>query len=436
MKFYDRDNEMQILRQIADISKANARMTFVTGRRRTGKTSLLTKSFEFAPSLYFFVARKNEALLCQEYLDEIKAKLSVEVYGTFKQFKDIFAWLMELSKSRNFTLIIDEFQDFYSVNPSVFSEMQNIWDNQKEGSKINLILCGSAYSLMRKIFENSKEPLFGRATNRINLKEFNTTTVKEILKDHYPDYTSDDLLAFYMVSGGVAKYVELLVDLKAFTFDKIMDEFFSFNSIFIDEGKNSLIDEFGKDYGNYFSILSLIATSKTSRTEIESILEMQAGGFLERLEKDFGLIHKIKPIFSKPGSRSLKYQINDNFLNFWFRYIYKNRSAVEIGNYEYLKNVVRQDYTTFSGKILEKYFTEKLKESGNYSLIGNYWEKENRNEIDIIAVNENEKNMLIAEVKRNSNKINLNELQLKSKNILMQFSDYNIQFKAFSLNEM
>ena len=59
-------------------------------------------------------------------------------------------------------MIIDEFQEFRNLNPSVFSDMQNIWDSIKEESKINLVLCGSIYSMMKQIFENAKEPLYGR----------------------------------------------------------------------------------------------------------------------------------------------------------------------------------------------------------------------------------------------------------------------------------
>src|SRR5690606_29741573 len=161
-------------------------------------------------------------------------------------------------------------------------------------------------------------------------------TLKEILKDHAPGYTHEDLLAFYLFTGGVAKYVELLVQNRAFTLPAMLEEIIAENSVFLEEGKNVLIDEFGKDYGNYFSILSLIASGKTSRIEIESVLELQTGGFLDRLENDFGLIKKLRPVLAKPGTRTVKYMIEDNFLSFWFRFIYKYRSAVEAGNLDYL----------------------------------------------------------------------------------------------------
>jgi len=374
--------------------------------------------------------------LCSEFVEEVKQNLKVEQFGTIKTFKELFGYLMELSKTLHFTLIIDEFQEFHSVNPAVYSDMQHIWDSQKEASKINLILCGSVYSMMKKIFEQSREPLFGRATQRIHVKALNIETLKEIIKDYYPTYTPEDLLAFYMITGGVAKYVELLVEAKAFTLEAILDEIFSDNSLFLDEGKNVLIDEFGKDYGNYFSILSLIASSKTSRMEMESILEMQIGGFLERLEVDFGLISKVRPIFAKPGSRSVKYKINDNFLNFWFRFIYKYRSAIEIGNLAYVKEIVLRDYKVYSGRVLEKYFTDKMLAEENYSAIGTWWEKNNQNEIDIIALNENEKRLVITDVKRKAENINIRELKQKAKTLEMLFKDYAIEYQGLSMDNM
>jgi len=435
-KFYNREKEIALLEKIEQKSLETAQMTFVVGRRRIGKTSLLTNVFASKKALYFFVEKKNEALLCEEFTEEIENKLGVTIYGKMRNFKDLFGYLMDLSKTQHFTLLIDEFQEFRNVNSSIYSEMQNSWDKHKNKSKINLILCGSVYSLMKKIFENSNEPLFGRATARLHLKEFDIPTIKEIMKDNYPNYTNEDLLAFYLFTGGVAKYAELLADAKAFTKDAILDEIFSENSLFLNEGRNVLIDEFGKDYGNYFSILMLIATSKTARTEMESIMNMNLGGFLDRLENEFGLIVKVRPILSKPSGRNVKYRINDNFLNFWFRFIFKYRGAIEMGNFEYVKNIIERDYQTYSGMILERYFRQKIAATENLSVIGSYWESGNLNEIDIVALNEYEKTAIIAEVKRNSDRINLNILQNKATNLVQQLSNYKIEYRGLSMNEL
>lgn len=278
--------------------------------------------------------------------------------------------------------------------------------------------------------------MFGRATQRIELKAFNIATLKEILSDFSPNYTNDDLLAFYLFTGGVAKYVELLVQAKAFTLKAMCNEIFAENSLFINEGKNVLIEEFGKDHGNYFSILSLIASGKTSRVEIESILQIQTGGFLDRLEKDYNLIKKVRPVLAKPASRNLKYEIEDNFLKFWFRFIYKYHSAVEAGNLTYLKKILLRDYPAYSGKLLEKYFIEKLMLEKKYNTIGTYWERGNQNEIDVVAVDDLDKTVLFAEVKRNANNISLKKLKEKSSKLLYQYKDYQVNYRGFSIDDM
>ncbi|GHT19112.1 ATPase [Bacteroidia bacterium] len=435
MKFYDRESEIATLRKFEEIAQSSAQMTMLSGRWRVGKTTLVKNAFAASTALYFFVAKKNEALLCDEFTRETEEKLGVSL-GSFQSFASLFKALMGVSQTRNFTLLVDEFQEFANINPSVFSDIQNIWDTYKDNSKINIVFCGSIYSMMKRIFENSKEPLFGRLTAKITLKPFDIQTIKQILREMHPNYTSEDLLAFYMVTGGVAKYIEQLVQNKAFTKKKIFDTIFSEGSFFLDEGRAVLIDEFGRDYGNYFSILSLIASSKTDRGDMESTLQIAVGGFLDKLEKDYGLVTRNRPFGAKEGSRFNKYSIEDNFLNFWFRFIYKYRSAVEIGNLDYVRNIVERDYETYSGLILEKYFRTQLIETKQFSAIGSYWNRRGEDEIDIIAENELEKRLVFYEVKRNEKRINLSVLERKASEIVKKYPNFTVEYKKLSLEQM
>lgn len=435
MRFYDRVQELETLREIEIASAESAQMTMIVGRRRVGKTTLLRNAFTATPMLYFFIGRKNEILLCEEFVEEIESKLG-EAFGHFTSFAQLFKVLMQLSFRKNFTLIIDEFQEFKSINSSLFSDMQNIWDANKEESRMNLVICGSIYSMMKQIFENSKEPLYGRATARMHIRPFDINTLKEILADNNPDYKSEDLLTFYLLTGGVAKYIEQLVIRKAFTKDKMLKTVLSPGSYFLEEGKDVLIEEFGRDYSNYFSILALIASSKTARGDIESTLNMPIGGYLDKLENEYNIIRRIRPFMAKEGSRNNKYKIVDNFLQFWFRFIYKYRSAVEIGNLDYVRQIVERDYETYSGYILEKYFRQQLAESKAYSDVQSYWDRKGENEIDILAVNDFEKRLLIGEVKRNKERINLHILENKATEIARKYTDYQIEYKGFSLEDM
>jgi len=434
MKFYNREKELKNLKEIENLSKTSSKMTVIVGRRRIGKTSLIKHAYK--KKVYLFVSKKNEPLLCEEFISIVSNTLNIKILGDFTSFAKLFEYLMILAQTLHFTLVIDEFQEFLHINDSIYSDMQNIWDEYKDNSQMNLILSGSIYSLMKKIFEDKKEPLFGRANNKINLRSFNVNTLQEILQDNYPNYSKEDLLSFYTLTGGVAKYVEILVDKQAFTFEKQLDVILEDNSLFLEEGKNILIEEFGKHFTTYFSILSLISSSKTSRAEIESILEKNIGGYLDRLENEYSIIKKIKPIFAKEGSRSVKYEIIDNFFNFWFRFIYKNKSAIEIENYEYIKEIIKRDFSTYSGKMLERFIIEKLKLSNNFSNIGTYWESKNQNEIDIVAINDLEKTMLISEIKINPRKIDINILKQKSTKLVTKYNKYKIEYIGYSLEDL
>lgn len=435
MKFYDRQIETETLHRIEVTSREYAQMTVITGRRRIGKTTLIKHAYEGREMIYFFVARKSEALLCQE-LTEILRDILGENLGDFTSMARLFSAIMQIASRRHFTLVFDEFQNFKYVNESFFSDMQNIWDSYKESARINLILCGSLYSMMTKIFDDRKEPLYGRATSRIRLRPFPLYTLKEILGDYYPDYTPDDLLTMYMITGGVAKYVEQLITNRAFSKVDIIRYVLSYGSYFIDEGKEVLSDEFGKDYGNYFSILSAIATGSNERGEIKSVTGIEAGGYLDKLENAYDLLYRYRPYLASVNSRNVKYGIKDNFLNFWFRFIYKYRSAVEIGNLDYVRDKVMADYDTFSGWILERYFRQLYREMGIYNIVTNYWEKDGKNEIDLIAVNEADKEIIFGEVKRNPDRISIHKLEEKAYAIIQKKKNWHTSFVALSLEDM
>jgi hypothetical protein len=409
-------------------------MTVITGRRRVGKTILALESAKSAKHCYLFVSRKAEALLCKEYLDDIRRTFTLPVIGDIRTFRDIFTLLIELSRSERITLIIDEFQEFFGINPAVYSEIQGIWDRNKATCKLNLICIGSVHSLMHRIFQDAKEPLFGRADRIIFLKPFSIAAIHEVLTDHGHDDVPS-LLDSYAITGGLPKYLELLAENRALRHRKMLDFILTPHSPFLTEGKTLLVEEFGREYGTYFSILELIAAGKTARSEIESVLEIHSGAYLAKLEDEYSLIARHRPIDAKPGGRLQKYYLRDNFLSFWFRFIYRNLSAVETGNFGYIREIIERDYTTWSGKILERFFQELYAASGRYNRIGSYWERGNKNEIDLVAVNDLRKELVIAEIKRNKSRISLPALQKKAERLLQGYEGYQVEYRALGLED-
>ena len=439
MRFFDRTEEIASLRKIREMAKNNAQFTVVTGRRRIGKTSLVWKAYEDEPILYFFVARKAEGDLCEDYRLEIENKLGVPTMGRAEHFTDVFEYLMKLSAERPITLFIDEFQEFFRVNKSVFSDMQRIWDLYSPKSRINLIVCGSIYSMMTKIFKDKKEPLYNRQSRFMTVRPFTPTVLKDILSEYNPGYTAEDLLALYAFTGGVAKYVQLLVDAGATAKTTMLDQIIKADSIFLGEGKAILIEEFGKDYGIYFSILSAIARGKTSRSEIENVVGKEIGGYLTKLEKEYEIISKKQPLFEKSSAKNVRYVIEDNFFTFWFRFIYKYSYMLEIENYESVKTIINRDYETFSGLMLERYFRRVLIERQAYTRIGGWWDRKGENEIDIVAENELDEEATFFEVKRKADNIDMKVLENKAAAFLRatgEFKGYKISYKGLSMDDM
>lgn len=361
------------------------------------------------------------------------------VIGEVSRFSEVFRYVMEMAKAKPVTLMVDEFQEFLKINKSVYSDMQDIWDRNKQDSKINLIVCGSVNSLMNKLFRDKKEPLYGRQTATMKLKPFTTSVLKEIIAEYNPSYSNEDLLALYLLTGGVAKYVEMFVDRGILSWADMLDAVFERDSYFLDEGKAMLVEEFGRDYGMYFTILSLIAQGHNTRGDIEGMLKTQVGGYLSKLIGDYELVAKRQPLFEKSPNKNVHYAIGDKFLNFWFRYIYKYDYMLEIGANDKLRQLAGKNYFTYSGQVLEAWFRDKLAETGGYTRIGYWHDRRGENEIDIIAVDDLERRAEIYEVKRQARDIDLAVLRAKADAFLKttgQLKGYEIRFGGLSIEDM
>lgn len=436
MRFYNRELELDILARNREQSARQSMMTTLIGRRRIGKTSLLLKSVEGTRHLYLYVSKDNEQMLCKKFQEQATAMLGMQIYGQTASFGELFEQLMRYSIDNHYTLIIDEFQNFLSINKSIPSSIQDIWDRYKDHTHMNLILCGSIYSMMKRIFENGDEPLYGRRDSNIRLQPFTIGTLRQILHDHNPTYTPDDLLCLYMLTGGVAKYVALLMDAKATTKARMLRHALAPDSPFLTEGTELLASEFGRDYGTYFSILQLIAGGMTTQSEIDSIIGKNTGAYLSNLHDDYTFISKNTPILSKPGVRNIKWQIDDPFLRFWFRFVYPYQGLIESNRTEQLHQYVSDNYNLFTGKTLERFFHDRAMQSGHYTRIGNWWDKKGENEIDMVALNEFDKTCLIAEIKRNPQKLNPSDLAAKAALLSPLLNGYRIELRLLSLNDV
>lgn len=438
MKFYDREKEMEVLQANWEQTTERGRLTVLVGRRRIGKTTMLIKSAEERshPLLYLYVSKDNEKVLTGKFQEAAQQALSLQIFGKMETFEQFFEQIMIYGCEHHFTLIFDEFQNFLKINPAIPSHIQNIWDRYHEHAKVDLVACGSIYNMMHKIFDNEDEPLYGRQDCRLSMLPFRISVLKQILYEHNPKYTAEDLLCLYMLTGGVAKYVAWLMDAKATTKGAMLRWATQTGSPFLTEGTELIMSEFGKDYTNYLSILQMIASGMNTQSEIDGALGKNTGAFLENLERDYSYIQRKQPMFSKPNGRNARWHLEDCFLRFWFRFILRNQSIVERERNDILLEIIEKDYEIYSGLVLEQYFRQKWMEEERVTSVGYYWDKKGLNEIDMIALNDIDKTAVVAEIKRQRKKFSPNELAAKTATIGKELAKYDIKQIGLSMEDM
>ena len=438
MKFFDREEKIARLREIRARSRDEAQFTVVTGRRRIGKTELVKRALGDCDFVYLFVSRKSESDLVSDFVEEFNRVVPDAVSPEVRSLQGFFREVFKVARSRPVTVFIDEFQEFYRVCPSAFSVLQGLWDREHESAHLNLVVCGSVNSLVSRIFLNRKEPLYGRQTAFMRVEAFSVEVMKDVLRHYKRAYTPEDLLALWAFTVGVAKYVAVMMDAGATDFEAMLKVAVSEDSFFLEEGRLLLGDEFGRDYAVYFSILLAIARGVTTRNEIEQVVGRPVGGHLTRLEADYHLVSKRLP-FGAKTARLVRYQIEDPFYRFWFRFIFKYDGLVQMKAFEMLRKFVRRDYPVFSGLALESLLRKKLAESGAWSRIGNWWDRKGENEIDLIAQNELENICQVAEIKRDRRRLDLAALRAKfevCRQALGVPKTVKVEFKGLSFEDL
>lgn len=404
MKFFGRTTEIEVLRRERELSHKESRFTVVTGRRRIGKTELIGHALNDGTDdyLYLLLGRKSEHALCEELVESAEMQLGDRLppCGHPERLAQFIRVVVQMAKNRPLTLVLDEFQEMDTVNPGFYGELQGIWDSCHKTHHLNLVVSGSVNRLMNKIMFNAGEPLFGRHTAHLQLRPFTVSQIKDILAFHNPKYSSADLLDLWTITGGVARYIALLMDAGAVTREKMLKEFFSEASPFLEEGRLVLVQEFGGDSANYFSIMSSISAGHTRYSEIESDLGTDLGSFASNLEKNYSLIRKVLPVFAAKGAKNASYRIEDPFFRFWFRFVFRNSMLVELHRFERLRMLVSREMDVFSGYSLEQYFWWKFVESCSYGVMGAWWDRKGENEIDLVCEDELDNRLDVYEIKR------------------------------------
>ena len=434
MRFYGRERELQVLREAEEASHESSQFTVVLGRRRIGKTTLMLKSLEGVRSVYLFVTRVAEPILC-DMMQRSAEEAGVEIPGRMTRIGDLLTALMIHSRMEPLTVVIDEFQELGNVDRSIYGDIQRAWDLHKDSARINLVVGGSVHSMMVRIFEDGREPLFGRATRKLEVRPFPVSMAKRILQDHNPSCTREDVLMLHLIAGGVPSYIGALMDSGATDRDSMLRAVVSPGSVFLREGRDMMFSEFGRDNRTYLSILQLIASGTNRRSDMEDVLGTTAGEYLRRLETEHGFIRRRMPMFTD-DTRMGRWVISDMYLAFYFRYIQPNEAYVESGRTDLLERAISRDLPSYEGRVLEDYFARRIAEEGTYTDIGGYWNRRGDVEIDIVVLDSVERRAELIEVKRNPEKLDMADLRRKADTVMGHLRGYEVELRGLSMEDV
>ncbi|MFQ5800670.1 MAG: DUF234 domain-containing protein [Candidatus Hydrothermarchaeales archaeon] len=402
-RFIDRDKELSRLREQFDSKKAE--FLVVYGRRRVGKTELLKQFFKGKRHIYFLAdMQKEERLL--EVFSSVAREGSGKGYLEFKSWDGVFEYLRDLAEER-IVVVFDEVGYINKANPAFYSILQRHWDEHLRHTKLFLVLCGSSVSMMEKEVLGYGSPLYGRRTGQIEL----TPLPYRDARQFFQKAGEEERIEFYSVLGGVPAYLNQF-DARKDIYWNIKNNVLSPERFLYKEPKFILLEEL-RDPTTYFSILSAMSQGARRFNKIsqKSYVEPTKLTMYLHVLMNLRLIERITQVTETKGTRrNSLYRIKDNFFAFWFRYVNPNTSLIEEGNLEPIMEQLKEDIPRHVSPVFEDVCREtiiELQRTGVYGTpftkIGSWWEKEE--EIDVVALNDNTKEILFGECKWTEKKV-------------------------------
>ena len=444
MNFLGREKE------ILDLEKEYARdggFVVIYGRRRIGKTTLIKQFIKSKTAFYFLATKEVESQSMKRFAGVIARTTgnSVMQKAAFSDWLDLFQAVADYKPNEKKVLVIDEFPYLVKVNDSFPSILQNAWDEILKDSNVMLILCGSLISMMKKHALSYESPLYGRRTAQMRIAPLPFTTVYENQKLSFEEAAEQ-----YSITGGVPKYMEFFSDGQPL-YEQIKENVLSKNGFLYEEPNFLLTDEVQVPT-NYFSIIKVIADGNHKLGTIAGILGLETSALTPYLKtlSELGFIEKQVPVTERNAEKTRKglYFISDNFLRFWFRYVYPYKGELELDNTQIsldeLDKDFKEKFVAFAYKdICKEIFARLCSDKAiefTPSKIGSYWlnDKSGNTQIDVMAVDTVNKRLFAGECKYHNQPVDADvyfELVKKVDNsaeIKSAFKGYTVIYGVFS----
>lgn len=407
MKFYGRKKELSIISSWFKAVKKGALFTAIIGRRRIGKTRLWMEAGKKKKNcLYLFCLpglQRKTFEQADTQLYEIGFTSVPQNISEFFKAVSLF-----LSKRKELVIFFDEVQNLFLEDKGELALFQHYIDEFKRKKYPCLIVfCGSVRTLLHKILFDEHSPLYGRLDQNIHLEPLGFYVLRDLFVDSGILKPEAHLRLFTMF-GTNPRFYEILLQfdlLKADTEEILEKSWLGLMGLFSDELSKMLLPELKKLSHVYTGILSAMAKGIQGATEIASqagINTTSLGNYLPFLIDDLDLVYKEIPVTEKANSKNSRYVIKDPFILFWYRYIERNRTLLELGQTQRIIRQIMEDLPNLEGKILEMIFREKIlaKPPLEFDIAGSVFKNKEGIEIDFLLAVEKQNRIHAYEIKR------------------------------------
>ena len=372
--FIDRERELELLEEAW--GRDAFTLVVVYGRRRVGKTRLLLEFARGKPLLYYSAIEAPLEELKEDFARAVRAQLGVPASG---DPVELLEWLA--STGQRVLVVLDEIQYMVDADPSLPSRLQRSVDTKLSGSRVFLVLCGSAVSFFEKELLAYRSPLFGRGALSLRLAPLGFPEARRYLAG----YTAEDAVVAYGVVGGTPAYLRLLDPSRS-----VLDNLRLLlrpGSHFYEEAPNLLRQEL-REPRAYTGILAALASGERRPSRVASAAGLDA----RTLPKYISVLEELDIVVRVPrlGGRGVKLDFRDNYFRFWFTFPYRLRHLIEAGLAEDAVEHVAGELPRYMGPVYEALVREALPHLYKARLIpvrpvevGAWWS--GKAEVDVVA---------------------------------------------------
>jgi uncharacterized protein len=385
-------NRSAELRALDRMWKApDGQLMLVWGRRRTGKSYLLAHFAEGRRSVFYTATEQSPEVELEAFSDRVRETLQpgprdVLAGGPFRTWDEALAYCAAAAEDEPLLVVLDEFSYLVESDPALPSVVQRFWDRVGRTSKLRLVLCGSATTVLEGLGAE-RAPLFGRFTGRLQVHPFSYRDAAAF----HPSLSPERQALVYGILGGMPLYLRLW-DPDATLEENLTELVGDASAPLVNEGELLLRTEL-PDAAGYFRLMAAIAEGRTKFSGIRDVVKMDPTRGLDKLST-VRLVERRAPVTEDLGAtRRRIHRIGDNFLTFWFRFVYPNRGEIERG---LGPQVVRSSIVPRLDEFMEPVAKELARDwvrdraiAGDLpgvTRVGSWWSADGRTEVDVVAL--------------------------------------------------